>query len=320
MLKAFCSDGFYNMVGSCGDVAVKAKFLAYLSCVVQSAELLCASEALIQLPETLKSVAEHMQLIARALYCLLYPRPHRACGPHHVQEILTYKGEVPALVLTRDLLKQSPFNKMWDEVLAKDSATRDTLAAMERLEEAMTSPLREDDLVEVCSSLRTWKTKLRAGSLQILESRFYHSIHATAKALLECDGKGVTLRYFDKLLEGFTMFSDATSMNIHTQLTKLEGKVAKGLVVAEVERILEYYPHPDAGSIATDAAGAAVKLEELHAALCKCKDIVLPDALVKELAKPVYWHMHFMKCLLEAASAHPCLLQLQCFVWCSGDV
>eukprot|EP00439_Symbiodinium_sp_Y106_P047539 s6478_g6.t1 len=307
------------MLGNCADVAVKAKFVTYLSCVMESAELMCASEAMQQLPETLRDAAGHVLLMARGVYCLLCPRPHRACGPHHVQEILTYKGEVAALALTRDMIKKNPFNKMWDEVLAKDSATRDMLPAMERLEEALTPPVKEDDLVEACSSLRAWKTKVRAGSLQSLESRFHHSLHATAKALLECDGKGVTLRYFDKLLEGFTMYSDAASMNMHTQLTKLEGKVAKSLVVAEVERILEYYPHPAAGSIAEDAAGAAAKLEGLHAALCKCKDIVLSDALVKELAKPVYWHMYFLKRVLEAATAHPCMLQLQYFVWCTGD-
>ena len=268
--------------------------------------MICAAEAMNLLPDELRVSAEHLILIARALHCLLCPRPHRGSGPQHTQAVMNYSGSVPLLVMMRDVLQKQQFAKMWDEVLAKDSATRQLMPIIESFEQELAQrPVPEELLTRACKEGASWKERVRVGALQIFEQRFHEALQSAAQMLIENEGgTGITLSYFDQVLAGLAMFQDPATMNLHGQLSKLETKMARNLVIAEVEKVLNKYPDPADPQADPKAAGDIERLEQLHAALCKCRDIILPDALVKDLPRAIFWHLASMRKTLQDSICH----------------
>ena len=302
LLKCIGNDKFFAMLNNPGEH--KNKLLAFLVHLVESAALVCASDAMKEFPTSLRDHAEVVMLIARGLWCLLSPRPIETCQAEHTSNLVNYKGDKAIMVMVRDCLKEQHYKKLWDEVLAKDSATRDLMPTIEKSEDELAArPVEEQALFFALAHASQWKAAVRQGALQSFESKLYAALHAAGQSLRENEGRGSGLRFFDKVLEGLAFFQDPASMNLHGQLHKLEAKVAKNLVVGEVQKLLQEYPDVDGlPEFPGGKTKAREMLEQLHATLGKCRELSLPQELVQGLPKAIFWHFRYLGQDLQAPS------------------
>ena len=88
--------------------------------------------------------------------------------------------------------------------------------------------------------------------------------------------------------KGLVRFETPAAQSTITQLKKLQNQSAQKLAETELQQILAKYPDENLDGSA--ALVSELSLSELVAALEKCRAIQIPESLLGQLLKPIYWH------------------------------
>jgi len=256
------------------------------------------SESLEEMPEAVQKVCEKIRSVCKGFVCLLCPIPgHLGSSVKDASQLMTCKspsGLVESM-LVPVLQKLKEWNKLWDEVLAKGSATLTHGPEIEKMNQLLKGEsehggLSEATLENILKRFPELKAATRPGAVSVLEDSFKTSLKTEAEKLLNSIASGEvdqTFSFLQMLVQGLGMFKDSTSLNLVGRLEKSKDKVASRMLVLDLEKHLHMYPLTD------DMQSKPIDntaLETLTDLVQKCKGVKHSENVVKGLERAMFWH------------------------------
>ena len=304
LLRAFGNDNLVKMMKQVTEYKFPLRGLCRI--LVESHEVTAAREAVNDMPDAMQMAVASIVRAAGSMLALLSPKPLPGCPASQVQDLLEYKGDEHLLIMVRDNLKLKPWVKMWEDVLVKGAATEQLMPDIERLEQNLSADTVSNDiLVESVSALKHLRTKVRAGALNAAETKLSQALIKAGKAIIDSNGKDVTMSLYDQMLQGLALFSDKESLTLHEKLVKYEVKISHSLITAELEQVLSNYP-VDMITVG-DFVAEPSRLVALSSAVNKCRDMSLDVETREKIELALFWHMRALLISLREPFRHQTL-------------
>ncbi|CAE8684250.1 unnamed protein product [Polarella glacialis] len=189
-----------------------------------------------RLPDPVEKACARIHAVVMALSCLLGSVPGEfGASVAHVNTLVKYKGNDVMESLFRDqLLKNDYWRKLWDELLAKGSASLEAMPDIDRLIAGLSNAdgVAEDILQESVLKLPGYRKTLRSAVLTKIEGLLGPAVKQTAEALLAGGGavEGETGIFIDSALSGLNLFADTPgSLGLIGKLQKIRVKASGAL-------------------------------------------------------------------------------------------
>ncbi|CAE8599634.1 unnamed protein product [Polarella glacialis] len=194
--------------------------------------------------------------------------------------------------LFRDqLLKNDYWRKLWDELLAKGSASLEAMPDIDRLIAGLSNAdgVAEDILQESVLKLPGYRKTLRSTVLTKIEGLLGPAVKQRAEALLAGGGdvEGETGIFIDSALSGLNLFADTPgSLGLIGKLQKIRVKASGALAKQDLCLLCSKYPTTFEAEFVCDEFG----LETVRKVLSSCKEIEFDAEMVDKMQIVIYCH------------------------------